>query len=76
MTGNDLQPVIDGDVGVRQRLRFDALRGVHHQQRAFAGGQRTGNFVGKIHVPGRVDQVELVGVAVLRVGRSCERHGL
>ena len=64
--GNDLQPVIDRDVGVGQRLRFDALRRVHHQQRAFARGQRARDFVAEVHVAGRVDQVELIGLAVLR----------
>ena len=33
---NDLEVVLDGEVRVGERLRFDALRGVHQQQRAFA----------------------------------------
>ena len=64
--GNDLQPVVDRDVGVGQGLRLDALRCIHHQQRAFARGQRARNFVAEVHVPGRVDQVELIGLAVGR----------
>ncbi len=64
--GNDLQSVVDRNVGVGQCLRFDALRGVDHQQRAFAGGQRARDFVAEIDVPGGVDQVELVGLAVGR----------
>ena len=60
-------------------MRFDALRRINYQQGAFAGGQRARNFVGKIHVSGRVDQVELVSLAILgrvhhpdRVGFDCD----
>ena len=38
--GNDFEAVIDGEIGVGQGLGFDALGGIHDQQRAFAGGQR------------------------------------
>ena len=61
-------------VGIGQRLRFDALRGIHHQQRAFARLQAARNFVGKIHVAGRVDQVQLIHVAV--AGRIIQAHGV
>ena len=50
---------------VRQRLRLDALRGVDHQQRAFARRERARDFVGEIDVAGRVDEVELVQLAVV-----------
>ena len=36
---DDFQVMMKRQVGVGQRLRFHALRGVHHQQRAFAGLQ-------------------------------------
>ena len=39
---DDLVVVVEGEVDVGERLRLHALRGVHHQQRAFAGRQRTG----------------------------------
>ncbi len=64
--GNNLESVVDGQIGIGQGLRLDALAGVHHQQRALAGGQRTRNFVAEVHVAGGVDQVQLVGVAVVR----------
>ena len=64
--GNDLQSIIDGDVSVGQGLRFHALRRIHHQQRAFARGQRARHFVAEVHVARRVDQVELIGLAVRR----------
>ena len=53
--GNNFEAVIDGEIGIGQRLGFDALRGIDHEQRAFAGSQRARDFVGKIHVAGSVD---------------------
>ena len=61
-------------IGVGERLRLDALRRVHDQQRAFAGRRAARDFVGKVDVAGSVDQVELVGLAVLRACRSCARR--
>ena len=71
---NDFQVVVQRQVGVGQRLRLHALRGVHHQQRAFAGLQAARNLVGEIHVAGRVDQVQLVQLAV--VGAVIQAHGV
>ena len=71
---NDLKAVVDGEVGVGERLRFDSLGGVNNQQGAFARSQRARNLVGKIHVPGRVDQVELVRLCRPARGTSCGRH--
>ena len=64
---HDLQPRVDREVGVAQRLRLDALRRVHDQQRALARGERTRDLVVEVHMPGRVDQVHLVGLAVVRL---------
>ena len=61
---DDFQVVAQGQVGIGQRLGFDPLGSVHQQQGALAGGQRAGDLVGKVHVAGGVNQVELVGVAV------------
>ncbi len=69
---DDLQIVLDREVGVRERLRLDALRRVHEQERALAGGQRTGHFVGEIDVTGRVDEIEDVVLAVS--GRGYRRR--
>ena len=63
---NNFQAVINCEIRIGQRLGFDALGCVDHQQRAFARSQRARDFVGKIHVAGRVDEIELVGLAVLR----------
>ena len=73
---NDFQVVVEGQVGVGEGLRFDALRGVDHQQRAFAGLQAARDFVGEIDVAGRVDEVELVLVAVVGVVVQADGVGL
>ena len=73
---NDFETVVDREVSVGQRLRFDALRRIDHQQRAFARGQRARDFVGEIHVAGSVDQVELIGLAILRGVHHADGVGL
>ena len=61
---NDGEIVFCGQERIGDGLRFDALAGVHDQQGAFAGREGAGDFVGKIDVAGRVDQVELIFLAV------------
>ena len=60
---DDLEVVLDRQVGVGERLRLDALRRVDQQQRAFAGGQRPRDLVGEVDVPRRVDEIEDVVLA-------------
>ena len=60
-------------VAVGHGLRFDTLRGINHQQRTFAGRERTAHLVGKIDVAGRVDQVEVVNLPILRLVLQCSR---
>ena len=71
---DQLEAGVHGQVGVGERLRLHALRRVDHEQRAVARGQRARHLVGEVHVPGRVDQVQLVGLAVL--GLVEDAHGL
>ena len=59
---DDLEVVLDRQVGVRERLGLDPLRRVDDEQRAFAGLQRARHLVREVHVPGRVDQVQLVAL--------------
>ena len=61
---DDLEVVLDREVGVRERLRLDPLRRVDDEQRALAGLQRARHLVREVHVPGRVDQVQLVPLPV------------
>ena len=72
--GHDLDAELQRRVAIGNRLCLDALAGVDHQQRAFAGRQRAADFVGEVDVAGRVDQVEVVDLAVL--GRVFQRGGL
>src|SRR5690606_998159 len=59
-----VQALRDGCVAVGNRLRLDALSGIHHQERAFTGGQRTAYLVGEIHVAGGIDEIELISLTV------------
>ena len=42
---DQLEARLDGQVGVGERLRLDALRGVDDEQRALAGRQRARDLV-------------------------------
>ena len=76
--GDDFQVVFHSQQGVGDGLGFHALGGVHYQQGAFAGGQGAGDFVGKVHMAGGVDEVELViaGVGAGAGDPVGHRHGL
>ena len=49
---DDLEVVVDREVGVRERLRLDPLRRVGHEQRALARLQRARDLVGEVDVAG------------------------
>ena len=63
--GQDLQAVVNGQIGVRQRLGLDALRRVDDQHCALAGGQAAGDFIVEVDVTRRVDEVQDVFLAVV-----------
>lgn len=63
--GDDLMVVVERLVNVCKRLRFDALASIDDQQRAFAGRQRSRDFVGEVDMAGSIDQVQDVMLAVL-----------
>ncbi len=73
---HDLMIVVEGLVDVGEGLRLDPLAGVDDQERAFAGGEAAVHFVSKVDVPGRVDQVEDVVLAVARMVVEPDRLGL
>ncbi len=60
--GDDLEVVLDREIRVRERLRLDPLRGVDDQHGPLARLERPGDLVGEVHVPGGVDQVELMSL--------------
>ena len=74
--GDDLEAVGDGEIGVGEGLGFDALGGIDDEQGAFAGGERAGDLVGEVDVAGGVDEVELVGVAILGLVDHADGVGL
>ena len=55
---------VDGEIGIGERLRLNALTGIDQKQRAFTGGQAAAHFVGEIDVARRVHQVQCIGLAV------------
>ena len=71
---HDLVIGVERLIDVGERLRLDALAGVDHQQRAFAGRQRARDLIGEVDMAGRVHQVEDVILAVL--GAVVQPHGL
>ncbi len=66
--------MLHGRVAIGHTLRLHTLRGIHHQQRSLAGGEGAADFVGKIHVTRRVDEVEGVELAI--VGPVVQAHAL
>ena len=48
--GDDLEPVLDREIGVRERLCLDPLRRIDDEQRALARLQRAGHLVGEVDV--------------------------
>ena len=75
ITGQDLQVVLQGQVGVGQGLGLHALGGVHHQDGALAGGQGAGDLIVEVHVARGVDEVEGIGLAVLGLIVGWSRPG-
>ena len=73
---DQVQVGLERQVQVGQRLRLDPLGRVHQQDRALAGGQRPGHLVGEVDVPGGVDQVEHVLLAVRAGPRQPDRLAL
>ena len=64
--GNYGQSLLHRRVAIGHGLRFHALGRIHHQQGTFTGSQRAADFVGKVHMPGGIDEVQLVRLAVPR----------
>ena len=66
--------VVERLIDIGECLRLDALRRVDHEQRPFAGRQRTVDLIGEVDMARRVDQVQLIELPVL--GAIVEAHGL
>ena len=73
---HDLQIVLHSKISVGQGLRLHALRGVHHQHGALTGRQRPGDLIVEVHVSRRVDEVQLIGLTILRLVIQLNGPGL
>ena len=65
--------MVQRQIAVRQRLRLNALAGVDDENCALAGGQTAADLVLEVHMARGVDEVELIGLAV--VGLVAHRDG-
>ena len=65
--GYYFQIVVESEIAVRERLRFDALRCVYDENSPFARGERTRNFVSEVHVSRGIDKVEDIFLSVFRL---------
>jgi len=63
---DDLEVVFVRQMQVGHSLRLHPLRRVHNQQRPFTGTQTARHLIREIHMPRGVDQVQFVGLPVLR----------
>jgi hypothetical protein len=73
---DDGEVLLHRQVDIGDGLGLDPLGGIHDQQRALAGAQAAGDFVGEVHVAGGVDEVQLVGFTVLGRVIHRDRMGL
>ena len=65
--GNNLQIVLDGHVKVGDGLRLHALRSIHNEQCALAGGDGARHLVGEVHVSRSVNQVQDILLALVHI---------
>ncbi len=73
---DDLEILLLRKVEIRHRLGLDALCRVHHQNRTLTRGKSAGDLVGEVDVAGGIEEVELVGFAILRLVAHGDRMGL
>ena len=74
MTGTIVRSCAEREVDVRERLGLDALGRVDDEDRALAAGEAAADLVAEVDVARRVDEVQLVALAVAgRVARAGRR---
>ena len=62
---DDFKVVVNRKICVRKSLCLNALGSVNNENRAFAGGKRTGNLIVEVNVSGGIDKVEDIVVSVV-----------
>ena len=73
---HNVQIGVHGERRVGDGLRLYALRGVNDEHRALTGCQRARDLIGKVHVARRIDQVELIRLAVIGIIGNADGIGL
>ena len=71
---NDDMVVRHRQIDIGNGLSLDALCGIDQQERPLASRQASRDFIGKIDVAGRIDQVQ--GVRLPVFGFVPDRHGM
>ncbi len=59
--------MVQGEIGIGQGLRLNALGAVHHKDGAVAGRQGAGNLIIEVHMSRGVDEIEDILLSVLRL---------
>ncbi len=73
---HDFHIEIKSGIAIGHGLGFNPLGSIDHQERTFASGQGTGNFVGEVHMSRRIDQVQVIDLPVPRLVAQGRRLGL
>src|SRR5262249_62390320 len=60
----EFQSMIQSEISIGERLGLDPLGRVDHQNGSFTGGEATRYLIGKIHVSGRIDQIEGIDLSI------------
>jgi hypothetical protein len=74
--GDQGQSLAQGEMNIGEGLRLDPLGRVDDEDRALAGLEAVADLVGEVDMAGRVDQVQAVGLAVLRLVLEANGAGL
>ena len=67
--------MVQCQINICQCLGFNSLGGIHYQNSAVTGCQRTAYLIIKVHMPGGINQVKNIFLPVLRLvnGADCLR---
>ena len=74
--GHNVQIGVHGERRVGDGLCLDTLSGVDDEHRALTSGQRTRDLVGKVYMARRIDEVELIRLAIVGVIGHADGVGL
>ena len=61
---DDFQVMVKRHIAVCQCLCFDSLCRINDQKSTFTGGQSAADFISKVNMTGRIDQVQLISLSI------------